>query len=200
VVAAAAALATTTGSVVARGASLSGWGGSAALAGQRVSSASLAPYVVRAGEEPGYSSTFTSTSFVTSAAELYGRHDGVRLRREGFRGALVKATCGPRKLCDRNLGVSSVIALGSPAAAKSEQHSELKEFTADGTVTRFTIKRIPISAGFIDRGRHVASVLWVEGSCVLYVGAVSYYAVRRSSIVAGALKIYARTAHSGVCS
>ena len=46
----------------------------------------------------------------------------------------------------------------------------------------------------------VANVLFVEGSCVLLVGDETDGANPRPPVIAGALKVYGRTAHrAGVC-
>ncbi len=96
-----------------------------------------------------------------------------------------------------------VIALASPTAAKSEEQAELKEDIAQNSpVTRFTIKQLPTSEGFAAKGSvAVANVLFVEGSCVLLVGDETATAANpHPPAIAGALKVYVRTAHSaGVC-
>jgi hypothetical protein len=193
-----------TGSVVAFGMVFSGWGGSAAAAGQPVSSASLAPYLVRAGEETGYSPTRPSfyRSAAAWAASTNSPADASRYRREGFRGALSEGTNGAHG----DQGVSYVEVLGSPAAAKSEAQGLLKQSTTGlpggVTATSFTVRQLPTSEGDTQTSSaRVANVWWVEGSCLLVVGDyTSYYPTERSAVIAGALKVYARTAHSaGVC-
>lgn len=187
------------------------------MAGQRVSSASLAPYVVRAGEEAGFSAigapTFTSSAAAWTAGDPTAAADAKRLRGEGFRGALTENTAG----VDGTAGVSWVIELASPAAAKSEEQAQLKDIAAQSPspVTRFTIKQLPTSAGFTSRGNSKtqvdasetpadevdANVLFVEGSCVLLVGDQTGSRINPSPpVIGGALTIYGRTAHSaGVC-
>ena len=95
-----------------------------------------------------------------------------------------------------------MIALGSPAAATAEERAQLKEDLAENNpVTRFTIKQLPTSEGFAAKGTYsVANVLFVEGSCVLEVGDATHGANPRPPVIAGALKVYGRTAHiAGVC-
>jgi hypothetical protein len=208
----------TSGSVVALAVMLPGLGGASAVAGQRVSSASLAPYVVRAGEEAGFSAigapTFTGSAAAWTAGDPTAAADAKRLRGEGFRGALTENTAG----VNGTAGVSWVVELASPAAAKSEEQAQLKEDIAaqsPSPVTRFTIKQLPTSAGFTGRGNSStevnasetpadevdANVLFVEGSCVLLVGDQIGSRINPSPpVIGGALKIYGRTAHSaGVC-
>jgi hypothetical protein len=99
--------------------------------------------------------------------------------------------------------VSWVIALASPTGAKSEEQAELNEDIAENSpVTRFTIKQLPTSEGSAANGtsRAVANVLFVEGSCVLLLGDSTDGANPHPPVIAGALKVYGRTAHkAGVC-
>lgn len=190
-------------SIVALGVMAAGWGGGSAVAGQSVSSASLAPYVVRAGEETGYSPsgapTFTSSAASWTKGNPRAAADAKRLRGEGFRGALSQQTTGPNSTG----GISFVTVLASPAAAASEEQAEFKEDVAENSpVTRFTIKQLSTSEGFAGKetSRAFGNVLFVEGSCVLLVGDATNGANPRPPVIAGALKVYGRTAHSaGVC-
>ena len=192
------------GSVVALAVMLPGLGGASAVAGQSsVSSASLAPYVVRAGEETGYSPsgapTFTRSAASWATGNPKAAVDAKRLRGEGFRGALSQQTTGS----NGTGGVSFVIVLASPAAATSEEQAEVKENIAENSpVTRFTIKQLPTSEGWAgkDNSGAFGNVMFVEGSCVLLVGDATDGANPRPPLIAGALKVYGRTAHSaGVC-
>jgi hypothetical protein len=206
------------GSVLAVGVTVAGFGGASAVAVQHVSSASLAPYVVREGEESGFSAiaapTFTSSAAAWTAGDPTAAADAKRLRGEGFRGALSEYTAGVNGAA----GVSWVIALASPATAKREEQAQLKEdITAQrpSPVRRFTIKQLPTSAGFTSRANSKmelnpsetaaaevdANVLFVEGSCVLLVGDQTGSRINPSPpVIGGALEIYGRTAHSrGVC-
>jgi len=191
------------GSVVALAVMLAGLGGASAVAGQRVSSASLAPYVVRAGEETGYSPsgapTFTRSAASWTTGNPKAAADAKRLRGEGFRAALTQQTTGP----NGTGGVSFVIELASPAAAASEEQAEVKEDIAENSpVTRFTIKQLPTSEGWTgkDTSGAFGNVMFVEGSCVLLVGDETDGANPHPPLIAGALKVYGRTAHSaGVC-
>ena len=191
------------GSVVALAVMLTGLGGSSAVAGQSVSSASLAPYVVRAGEETGYSPsgapTFTRSAASWATGNPKAAVDAKRLRGEGFRAALTQQTTGS----NGTGGVSFVIVLASPAAAASEERAEVKEDIAENSpVTRFTIKQLPTSEGWAgkDNSGYFGNVMFVEGSCVLLVGDATDGANPRPPLIAGALKVYGRTAHSrGVC-
>ena len=203
--------------VAALAATLAGWGGAWAATGHQVSSTSLAPYVVRAGEESGFSAlgspSFTSSAAAWTAGDPTAGAEAKRLRGEGFRGALTENTTGVNGAA----GVSWAIELASPAAAKSEEQAQLKEDIAQSPspVARFAIRQLPTSAGFTSKGNSKtqvdssetavadvdASVLFVEGSCVLLVGDQTGSRVNPSPpVIGGALEIYGRTAHSrGVC-
>jgi hypothetical protein len=206
------------GCVLAVGVMTAGVGGASAVAGQHVSSGSLGPYIVRAGEESGFSEigapSFTSSAAAWAAGNSTAAADAKRLRGEGFRGALSENTAGVNDAA----GVSWVIALASPAAAKSEEQAELKEdMAAQGRspVTRFTIKQLPTSAGFTGRGNGRtevdasetpadevnSNVLFVEGSCLLLVADQTTSRINPAPpVIGGALDVYGRTAHSrGVC-
>ncbi len=190
------------GSVVVLAVVLAGLGVPSAGAGQSVSSASLARYVVQTGEETGYSPsgapTFTSTAASWATGDPDAAADAKRLRGEGFRAALTQQTTGS----DGTGGISFVIALASPAAAAAEERAQLKEDLAENSpATRFTIKQLPTSEGFAAKGTYsVANVLFVEGSCVLLIGDETDGANPRPPDIAGALKVYGRTAHrAGVC-
>jgi hypothetical protein len=86
------------GSVVVLAVVLAGLGATSAGAGQSVSSASLARYVVQAGEETGYSPSGAPTLIRSAAAWATGDPnaptDAKRLRGEGFRAALTQQTTG----------------------------------------------------------------------------------------------------------
>ena len=191
------------GSVVVLAVVLAGLGVASAGAGQSVSSASLARYVVRAGEETGYSPsgapTFTRSAASWATGNPNAAADAKRLRGEGFRAALTQHTTGSNSTG----GVSFVIALASSAGAAAEERAQLKEDLAENSpVTRFTIKQLPTSEGFAAKGTNirVANVLFVEGSCVLLVGDETDGANPRPPVIAGALKVYGRTAHrAGAC-
>jgi hypothetical protein len=191
------------GSVVVLAVVLAGLGAPSANAGQSVSSASLARYVVQTGEESGYSLSSTPTFTRSAASWATGGPDAPtdakRLRGEGFRGALTQHTTGS----NGTVGESFVIALASPAAAAAEERAQLEEDLAEnGAVTRFTIKQLRTSEGFAAPGTNsAANVLFVEGSCVLLVGDETDGAANpRPPVIAGALKVYGRTAHrAGVC-
>jgi hypothetical protein len=188
---------------VALAAMAAGFGGGSALAGQSVSSASLARYTVRAGEETGYSPSgapaFTTSAAAWTKGNPKAAADAKRLRGEGFRGVLSQPTTGPNSTG----GISFVMVLASPTAAASEEQAELKEDIAENSpVTRFTIKQLPTAEGFAGKstGRAFGNVLFVEGPCVLLVGAATDGANPDPPVSAGALKVYGRTAHSaGVC-
>jgi hypothetical protein len=203
--------------VVALAVMLSGWGGASAVVGQRVSAVSLAPYVVGAGEESGFSAvgapTFISSAAAWTAGDPTAAGNAKRLHGEGFRGGLNENTAGVNGAA----GVSWVIELASPAAAKSEQQAQLREIAAQSPspVTRFAIKYLPNSVGFTSRANSKiqvdpsetptaevdATVLFVEGSCVLLVGDQTASRINPNPpVIGGALTIYGRTAHSGgVC-
>ena len=136
------------GSVVVLAVVLAGLGVPSAGAGQSVSSASLARYVVQTGEETGYSPsgapTFTRSAASWATGDPDAAADAKRLRREGFRGTLTQHTTGS----NGTGGISFVIALAAPAAAAAEERAQLKEDLAEnGAVTRFTIKQLPDLGG-----------------------------------------------------
>jgi hypothetical protein len=190
------------GSVVVLAVVLAGLGVPSAGAGQSVSSASLARYVVQTGEETGYSPsgapTFTRSAASWATGDPDAPTDAKRLRGEGFKAALTQQTTGS----SGTGGISFVIALASPVAAAAEERAQLKEDIAENSaVTRFTIKQLPTSEGFTAKGTSsVANVLFVEGSCLLLIGDETDGANPRPPVIAGALKVYGRTAHkTGVC-
>ena len=121
------------------------------------------------------------------------------MRGEGFKAALTQHTTGSNGAA----GLSFVIALASHAAATAEERVQLNEdISENSAVTRFTIKQLPTSEGFAAQGTNsAANVLFVEGSCVLLVGDETDGAANpRPPVIAGALKVYGRTAHrAGVC-
>jgi hypothetical protein len=190
------------GSVVVLAVVLAGLGVASAGAAQSVSSASLSRYVVQTGEETGYSPsgapTFTRSAAAWATGDPNAPTDAKRMRGEGFKAALTQHTTGPNGAA----GLSFVIALASPAAAAAEERVQLNEDVAENSqVTRFTIKQTPTSEGFATKGTATAAnVLFVEGSCVLLVGDETDGANPRPPVIAGALKVYGRTAHrKGVC-
>ena len=155
------------GSVVVLAVMLPGLGVASAVAEQSVSSKSLARYVVRAGEETGYSPsgapTFNSSAASWTKGNPKAAADAKRLRGEGFRGALTEHTTGPNSTG----GVSFVIVLASPTAAKSEEQAELKEDIAQNSpVTRFTIKQLPTSGDCSGRGGEPGLVVSEAGERV----------------------------------
>lgn len=191
------------GSVVVLAVVLAGLGVPSAGAGQSVSSASLARYVVQTGEETGYSPsgepTFTRSAASWATGNPNAASDAKRMRGEGFKASLDQNTTGS----NGTAGLSFVIALASPAAAAAEERAQLKEDLAENSpATRFKIKQLPTSEGFTAQGTNmrVANVLFVEGSCVLLVGDETDGADPRPPVIAGAMKVYGRTDHrAGVC-
>ena len=182
------------GFVVALAMVFSGWGGASAMTGQRVTKAALKPYVVRAGDEPGYRSNgasfFGSTDFGSAPAAVVKR-----LRAEGYRGLMFEGVSGPNGAS----GTAQVIVLGSATGAKSELKADVSPSLA--VQPHFTIKQIPTSVGFTGKSKsqHGAVVFFVEGSCELALSNTASGAPR-PVVIAGALAIYDRTAHSGgVC-
>src|SRR5277367_4048642 len=103
------------GSVVVLAVVFAGLGVASAGAGQSVSSASLARYVVQTGEETGYSPSGAPTLIRSAASWATGNPnaptDAKRLRREGFKAALNQQTTGS----NNTGGISFVIALASLA-------------------------------------------------------------------------------------
>jgi hypothetical protein len=176
---------------------------SSAPLAEPAASASLAPYLVRAGEETGYSLEGTPVSASSAAAwdkgEAGEAAETRRLTEEGFRAALTVHTTGSNRA-----GVSFVLELRTPSAAQHEVAARFKQIVAEQhPSSRFTIATIPGSHGFkaSGSGKVDANVLFSEGSCVLLVGdQVPSGMDPNPPVIAGALKVYGRTAHSnGVC-
>jgi hypothetical protein len=97
-----------------------------------------------------------------------------------------------------------VIELGTPSAAQHEVAATVKESLEKSAAqhvanSHFTVAAIPGSHG--EAAETVANVWFSEGSCFLVVGAEEKGAIDpKPAVIAGALKVYARTAHSnGVC-
>lgn len=165
--------------------------------------ASLDPYLVQAGEETGFSPSGAPT-LASSAAEWAKGTTGEvaetrRLTEEGFRAALHESTT-----TSNGGGSSFVIELGTPFAAQHEVAAFLQQTVAtEHPSSQFTVPTIPDSHGwaFSGSGKPVANVLLTEGLCVLLVGdQVPIGTDPKPPVIAGALKVYARTAHSnGVC-
>src|SRR5665213_291618 len=186
------------GSVVVLAAMLSG-GASAAVTAQPVTKAALKPYVLRVGDEPGYrpdggSSFSGSTNFVGIPAAIRKRY-----RAEGYRGNLFEGFYNGAPVGGDEQSISSVVVLGSPAAAKSEIKAAFSSAPRP-----FTIKQIPTSLGVMgSQGKQkAAEIAWIEGSCFVYIrnfntgkaSVVDSAYDPRATAIAGALAIYNRTA------
>jgi len=176
---------------------------SSTSAAEPAASASLAPYLVRAGEETGYSPEGAPTLATSPAAWVTDTHgeaaETKRLTEEGFRAAERVETGGSNKS-----GVSLVMELGTPSAAQHEVAASLQESVArEHPTSQFTVATLPDSHGFeaSGEGKVVGNVLFSEGSCFLVIGdQVNSGTDPKPAVIAGALKVYARTAHSnGVC-
>ena len=183
--------------------SLSACGGGSSTPVQNSSSASLAPYLVRAGEETGFSPEGAPTSASTPGEWAKGEANEAsvtrRLTEEGFHAVLTVHTGGSNRA-----GVSFVLELGTPSAAQHEVAARFQQIIAEQhPSSQFTIATIPDSHGEEASGSGTvdANVLFSEGSCVLLVGdQLPSGTDPKPPLIAGALKVYGRTAHSnGVC-
>ena len=163
-----------------------------------------APYLVRAREETGYSLEGPPTPVSSPAQFGHGEADEAaetrRLTEEGFYAAPTVRTTGSNRA-----GVSSVIELGMPSAAQHEVAASLQQTVAtEHPSSQFTIATIPDSHGWVEppgNGKVAANVLFSERLCVLIVGdKVPSGTDPKPALIAGALKVFGRTAHSnGVC-
>jgi hypothetical protein len=176
---------------------------SSATPAKPAASASLATYLVRAGEETGFSPEGAPTLATSPAAwdkgEAGEAAETRRLTGEGFRAAQTVHTTGSNRA-----GVSFVMELATPSAAQHEVAVRFKQGVAEQhPSSQFTIATIPDSHGWegSGNGKVDTNVLFSEGSCVLLVGAqVPSGTDPKPPMIAGALKVYGRTAHSnGVC-
>jgi hypothetical protein len=115
---------------------------------QRATAASLAPYLVRAGGETGYSLEGTPVLASSAAARDKGEAGEAaetrRLTEEGFRAALTVHTTGSNRA-----GVSFVLELGTPSAAQHEVAARFTQIVAEQhPSSQFTIATLPGSHGF----------------------------------------------------
>jgi hypothetical protein len=169
---------------------------------------------VRAGEETGYSPEGAPAVFSSPAAWVEHEHgeaaetrrltpgeaaEAKHLTEEGFRAAERLGTGGSNKG-----GASLVLEFGTPSAAQHELAAEVKEFLEQSSAqhvpsSQFTVATIPGSHGAVSG--EVADVWFSEGSCLLGVGDEEKGGKDpKPAVIAGALKVYARTAHSnGAC-
>ncbi len=172
-----------------------------------VAAATLDGYTVRGDEEPGFVGSApvdhaTASSLVageSSATEADA--DIVRLQQERFRGAAVEhlslASGVPGS------GVSTVIALGSPAAARAELTDELRDaestLSSGGTINQFAAPGVPGSSGFTTtQGQGGAgNLLFVEGACLLVEGDSRSAGDLTGPLIQAARSIYQRT--RGTC-
>lgn len=189
------------GIAVSVGLLLSACGGSAKPSAQNPPTRTLAPYLVRSGEETGFSLSGAPTLFSSAASwgagDADAKAEATRLQSEGFRAVLLQNT----STTAGRAGVSWVLLLKSPAAALSEEQSQLNADIAENSpATRFTSAQVPTSEGYTAQGTGfaVANLLFVEGRCVLLVGDQGNAGTNSSPpVIAGALKIYDRTNSSG---
>jgi hypothetical protein len=156
----------------------------------------------RVGEETGYSPEGTAACFSSPAAWVkeHGHAAETKLlTEEGFRAAERVGMTGSNKG-----GASAVLVLGTPSAAQHEVAASVKEFLGEGAAqhmpsSEFAVATIPGSHGAV--AGPVANVWFSEGSCFLIVGDEEKDGKDpKPAVIAGALKVYSRTAHSnGVC-
>jgi len=129
--------------------------------------------------------------------------DARRVVREGFHDALQQETA----TSTGGTGLDFVLELGSPAAARQEEATELREDIAEQGhvgVSRFKVAGIPRSEGIsASRGKEgsAANVLFTVGRCLLLVGTGGVDPRYRADVIAGAKALYLRTARApGPCS
>jgi hypothetical protein len=173
---------------------------------------SLTSFVVRAGEETGFTPEARAVVYKRVAAFLRAEHDTAqaakrdsrRLKAEGFRGAAIEYTILTRGPAAGS-GFSSVVELNSPTAAAEELAYDVRsDIAAQGKqvrIRRFTIASVPGAAGFTATEANtpggVADVSFSEGDCVLLVGDSVSQGNLAGPVKAGAAAIYRRT--NGQC-
>jgi hypothetical protein len=169
---------------------------------------SLTSFVVRTGEETGFKPEAPPAVYSSIAAFVHGEHDtaqearkdSARLAAEGFHGAAIEYTILTHSSA-AGAGLSSVVELGSPAAAARElAHDVLSDIAAQGKrarIRRFTVSGVPGAVGFTaTEARHpggAANVSFSEGNCVLLVGDSLSKGDLAGPVKAGTLAIYRRT-------
>jgi hypothetical protein len=191
------------GSVAVAGIALGACGSTAPTAAQRASVAAFTPYLVRSGEEPGYSlegePILSSTPMEWAKGEKDPTPEVARLTSEGFRDAVIQHTAA-----NEGAGVSWVIQLATPSAARHELKASYGRAAAEqNPVSPFAISELPGSQGFVSHGTggSAANVWFREGSCVLLIGDLaSSRTDPMPAVTAAALSIYHATEHAvGPC-
>jgi hypothetical protein len=181
-----------------------------ALAAGALAATSLTQFVVLPGEETGFlpekpQSVTTLKAYVRGATRKEAQRETKRLSSEGFVAAIREHTRDAKLHAE---GLSTALALGSPAAAAKELASELKsDIAAQGKsaiIHWFVIAGVPGAVGFTATEHHhpggASNVVWREGSCVLLVGDFLPHgssAALTAPVTAGTLAVEGRTA--GAC-
>lgn len=165
----------------------------------------LTAYLLRSGEQPGFSVLGRPVVSRSLAPFLLGDSPrqraarGRMLRAAGFRAFAAEQLTGARG----QQGFSLVFELTSPAGARSvaAAFDRWASIGQSGRLTAFTVPGVGRSAGVraVARGISTANAYWVEGRCALAAGD----ALTRSDagvaapVIAGARALYRRT--RGVC-
>jgi hypothetical protein len=147
--------------------SVAGCGGSNPL------QSGLGRFLVRQGEEPGFSAGKVTTK-ATEARETLTGSEGL-------------------------LGASTVIVFRTTKAAQAKARSFLTTGAGDGySSSEFPVPGVPGAAGLLqdspDNG-NLAGVVWIQGRCMLIVGDVAVSGSATSApVVSAAQAVYRRTA------
>jgi hypothetical protein len=164
-------------------------------------SAGLNRFLVRSGEEPGFTPRSPQVSGSVNAWVSGGGEppqqataDTKRYKAEGFVTAAIEHTT-PN---GRGDGVSNVIEFATAAGARHEMTYLLQ---LPGSLTTFTVPGIPNAGGTKGnngQGGSDANLVWVQGRCTLLIGeSVPNSVAPTQSLIAGAKAVYRRT--SGTC-
>jgi hypothetical protein len=180
----------------------------AGLAAVAMAAVPLQRFIVKRGEETGFRPQGKPHLFRTARSWLaYGGDTGAqlatdtaRLRLEGFVQALVQNLSDDNGTPDNSGGLSLVVRLGSPGAAKAEQGVELAQDIAGqglARIHRFKVAGVPHARGFtvIIPGApgSAANAMFTEGSCLLLLGDAIPGTNPAPPVEAGVKAIYRRT-------
>lgn len=159
----------------------------------------LTRFLVRAGEEPGFTPRSTQVSrsvnaWLTGEPAQRRTTDAQRYHAEGFAAAALEHTT-PNAGGD---GISNVIEFATSTGA---QHETSYLLQAMGGATTFTVAGIPTARGTKGPdpgGGSDANLVWVQGRCTLLVGeSVPNSTAPTEALSAAAKAVYRRT--GGMC-
>jgi hypothetical protein len=157
-------------------------------------------FLVREGEEPGFSPDGDASTVVgvDALALEWGLTpaEGAQLRDRGFVSFTRRRTLGGREAG----GVSEVLLFASPEGAREQLEHDLRASTIRATlpdteIHRFTVPDVPGARGWTGSDLHgnpIGTVEWVQGRCVLLLvseGDVPFV----EALSAGAQAIHERT-------